>query len=364
MVSIFRSRRARWAVPAGAATVVAAAIGFGAAAGASSPDLPDRTAAELLASVAGSEQPFSGTVVQTARLGLPELPEAATYGTGPAALLTGSHTARIWYSSPEQARFALTGTLEETNVIRDGEDAWVWTSATNAAQHFTLPDRGEEPEATPQAPVDPREAAELLLGVVDPSTEVVVDGTAEVAGRAAYELVLSPRDERSLVSDVRLAVDGDTSMPLRVQVNADGEDEPAFEVGFTTVTFGEPSDDVFRFNPPPGATLEEQDLSGFGAHTDAMKDDAAPQTGRGLPTVVGEGWTSVLVVPDVTVPESDESGILDALLGSTATVSGSYGSGRLLETALVSALLLDDGRLFVGAVTPDVLERAAESVTS
>ncbi|MGH8775677.1 MAG: LolA family protein [Jiangellaceae bacterium] len=365
MTSIFRTRRARWAVPVGTVTVVAGAIGVGALmAGASSPDLPDRSAAELLASVAGSEQPFSGTVVKTARLGLPELPEMVT-DEAPAlvSLLSGSQTARIWYSSPEQARFAVMGAVDETNVIRDGEDVWIWDSSTNTAGHALLPERDGDGEAvpTPQAPVSPQVAAQLLLAAVDPSTEVTVDGTAEVAGRAAYELVLSPREDGSLIDDVRLAVDGETSMPLRVQVNADGDDEPAFEVGFTSVTFGEPSDDVFRFNPPPGATVEEQDLSGLLERGHAQKGHGEPAD-PGAPTIVGENWTAVAVLPGVSLPETDESGLLDALLGSATTVTGPYGSGRMLETALVSALLLDDGRLLVGAVTPDVLEAAAQSV--
>jgi hypothetical protein len=149
-------------------------------------------------------------------------------------------------------------------------------------------------------------------------------------------------------------------MPLRVRINAAGEDEPAFEVGFTSVTFGEPSDDVFRFNPPPGAAIDEYDLTDLRGKDRPHRHDGP--IGSGMPTVVGEGWTSVLVVSGVSLPESDESGLLDAVLGSTTTVSGPYGSGRLLETALVSALLLDDGRLLVGAVTPEILERAAGSV--
>ena len=110
------------------------------------------------------------------------------------------------------------------------------------------------------ATVVEREPPWCLLAAIDPSTEVAVDGTAEVAGRAAYELVVTPRDDRSLVEDVRLAVDGATSMPLRVEVNSTGADEPAFEVGFTSVTFGEPAADVYRFNPPPGATLDEHEV--------------------------------------------------------------------------------------------------------
>jgi hypothetical protein len=40
-------------------------------------------------------------------------------------------------------------------------------------------------------------------------------------------------------------------------------------------------------------------------------------------------------------------------------VQGAFDSGQVLRTKLVSLLLLDDGRLFVGSVTPAVLEQAA-----
>jgi hypothetical protein len=42
-------------------------------------------------------------------------------------------------------------------------------------------------------------------------------------------------------------------------------------------------------------------------------------------------------------------------------VSGSFGTGQLLQTALVSVLILSDGRAFVGAVTPEHLEQVAAS---
>ena len=365
MPSFLRSRRARWAVPIATVAAVGAAIGFGAIiAGASSPDLPEKTAAELLVAVTDSDQPFSGTVVQTSRLGLPEMPTSATAAAGPVALLTGSHTARIWYSSPEQARVAVMDQLDETNVIRDGGDVWVWSSRTNTAQHAVLPPHESGVPATPSAPVSPAEAAAALLAAIDPSTEVAVDGTAEVAGRAAYELVVTPRDDRSLIQDVRLAVDGTTSMPLRVEVNSSGADEPAFEVGFTSVTFAEPADDVFRFNPPPGATVDELDLMAMDAHKGDEPAADLDENARPRPTVVGEAWTTVLVVPDVTLPAPDEDGVLDALLSGASTVSGSYGSGRLLETELLSVLLLDDGRLLVGAVEPDVLTEVAAGPAS
>lgn len=371
MRSFLRSRRARWAVPAATVVALGAAIGGGTLlAGASSPDLPDKTAAELLADVHEAEpQPFAGTIVQTSRLGLPELPGVADGDdeTSLMSMLTGSHTARVWYTSPTQARFALMGSFDEVNVIRDGGDVWLWTSSTNTAEHLEVPAAFDplDPPRVPQQPVTPPEAAERTLGALEDSTDVTISGTAEVAGRDAYELVISPRDDRSLIGDIRLAVDAETSMPLRFEVNARGAEDPAIEIGFTSVTFSEPSPDVYRFNPPPGATVEEHSLGELMTKMPDPRDGEHPTPGElptpgGQPTVVGDDWTSVLVVPDVTLPgDGGDDGRLDALLGAGTRVSGEYGSGTLFETALVSALWLDDGTLLVGAVTPDVLEEAA-----
>ena len=51
--------------------------------------------------------------------------------------------------------------------------------------------------------------------------------------------------------------------------------------------------------------------------------------------------------------------VLGALVGSAKQVHGSWGSGRLLRTSLVSMLTTSDGKIFVGAVTPSVLYAAA-----
>lgn len=367
MRSLLRSRRARWAVPAALVAGVTAAVGGSLLAGASSPELPEQSPAELLADIHEAEpQPFSGTLVQTSRLGLPELPGLGgdDHETSLLTMLTGSNTARVWYSSPEQARFALMGAFDETNVIRDGSDLWVWYSSSNTADHLVLPPGPANGERTPMphGPLTPAEAADQVLAELDDSTAVSVDGTASVAGRAAYELVIAPRDDRSLIDDVRLSIDADTSMPLRFEVNARGADDPAFEVGFTSVTFTEPPAETFRFNPPPGATVNERSLADLMAMQQGKRDGHDARL-TSPPSVVGEGWTKVLVLNDVTLPaggtDGDADAMLDALLASGTRVSGPYGSGLLFETALLSALWLDDGTLLVGAVTPEVLETAA-----
>jgi hypothetical protein len=72
--------------------------------------------------------------------------------------------------------------------------------------------------------------------------------------------------------------------------------------------------------------------------------------------VVGKGWSSVLVA---TLP-ADQQGPgqpspLQGILDKLPRVSGSWGSGHLLSSALFSAVIGDDGRVAVGAVAPRLL---------
>jgi outer membrane lipoprotein-sorting protein len=369
-----QSRTARWAVPLGAVTAIGLGIGVTSVMADAATQLAPKTAAQLLVDVGSApRQPFSGTVVQTARLGLPELPGRAG-STSLQSLVSGSHTARVWYTSPAKARFSLVGDLAESDVIRDGRDVWTWSSTENAATHVRLPAAlADRPAAAAPLPTDPASAAAQALRAIDPSTTVTVEGTGRVAGRSAYELVLAPRDARSLVQQVRLAVDGETSVPLRVQVFAKGGTEPAFETAFTAVQFERPADSVYTFTPPAGAKVREV-APPAGAFEDGTpragsgKDGGAvaPRDGGGRQgpagtRIVGSGWTAVAVLQGVDADALSSDATAGAVLRATTRVEGSYGSGRLLRTPLLSVLLLDDGRALVGAVDPAVLEEAAAS---
>ena len=62
-----------------------------------------------------------------------------------------------------------------------------------------------------------------------------------VAGEAAYQLVLAPRSASSLVGQVRIAIDATHNVPLRVQIFARGAQSPAFQVGYTSISFVRPA---------------------------------------------------------------------------------------------------------------------------
>ena len=352
MVSSALSRRMRLAAPVLAVGVVAAGVTLPRLADASdvSADLPPRTAAELLEAVSEAEvDGLSGTVVGTSRLGLPELPSNGTDGGSAVSLpglLSGSTTARVWKAGDDRARIAVDAPFAEFDVVRDGRDVWTFDSASSDVTHLVLPESEPEPEPTalPPGAATPQDVAEALIAAVEPTTEVSVGRAERVADRAAYELVLDPRDPDTLVDTVRIAVDGETSVPLRVQVFGVGQPEPAFEVGFTSVRFAVPDASVFRFVPPPGSTVTEKSPAPTGPTR------SAPPTAR--PQVHGGGWTTVVELPGAELPEQ--------AAGLVASLSEPVEGGRVLASALVSVLLLDDGRVLAGAVPPARLLELAD----
>ena len=360
-MEIFSRRPAlRWVAPVALAVAVAG-TGIVASTAEAEPKLPPKTAEQLLVDLQESDvDDLSGTVVQKAELGLPVLP---SMGDGADAsqltsLLSGSHTLRVWHDGPDKARFALMDNqLGETDVILNKTDLWTWSSHDNEATHITLPERptADEPRE-PEMPTTPQEAARAVLEAIGPTTAVSTDSAVEVADRPARELVLDPTDDRSLISQVRVAVDDETSAPLRVQVLGVGGQTVA-EIGFTAVEFATPDAGQFVFNPPPGAKITEKGaLEPPADHelTDAEREQArdAAEEVEDNTEVVGEGWTAVMVTK---VPEDAASGQLGAVLASLPAVSGEWGSGKLLAGTAFSAVLTDDGRLAVGAVQPQLL---------
>jgi outer membrane lipoprotein-sorting protein len=323
--------------------------------------LPDRTAAQLLVDVQHAKvDGLSGTIVQTADLGFPALPSLGGGGGSSASfssLVSGSHTMRLWYAGPEHVRLALLGQLGESDLVRNGSDVWAWSSADNTATHYSVPTADDTTPVGPAAGAvtgagTPQQAAEAALEAIDPTTKVTTERTATVAGRDAYQLVLQPRDPQSLIGSVQIAIDGATHIPTRVQVFARGATSPAFETGFTSFTSSTPDASVFGFTPPPGATVKQGDTPK--AHTHGMRHAYSGDT---APRVVGNGWTSVVVLPVGSAASTHGAGPTSAL-EALPTVSGSWGSGHLLQSSLVSALLTDDGRLVVGAVAPAQLYAA------
>jgi hypothetical protein len=254
-----------------------------------------------------------------------------------------------------------------------------------------VPPAGKAKAASPvpqvsQTPLTPQQAASEVLAAVGKTTLVSVQANVMVAGDPAYQLVLAPKDSRSLVGKVAIAVDGKYGFPLRVQLYAKGASSPAFQVGYTALQFVTPAPSNFSFTPPHGASVDvvnlgqnqdksssKQDTSGFGTYGQSWLTVAAfPQSDLTAGFRTGSGSTSSAnssgSQPDIYSASSQgvgvsSQGLLNALLGAGKTVHGTWGSGTLVTTSLFS-MLITGGEVYVGAVEPSVLYAAVGHTTS
>lgn len=387
-----RRKAARYIVPFAVAGVAAATIGLvPALADSGDPELPDITAQELIEKIAASdEEQLSGTVKVSTDLGIPSIGGLAGSfapggGSGSGAssaspdaklmeLASGTHTLRVAADGPDKQRLSILGDSSEYSLVHNGDDVWGYDSESNEVYHAESDGSGKagEHKAPKGVPATPKELAEEALAAVGDTTSVTVDGTAQVAGRDAYKLVIKPKQSGSTVGSVTVAVDAETGVPLKFTLAPSSGGKAAVDAGFTKVDFSKPDASSFSFTPPKGAKVTEADeleaeAEKSGAADKAQKDLGALEDFKGL-NVIGEGWNAVarIEVPGGAGLPTGGSGdapaqaqqFLDALGDK---VTGDFGSGTVFKTRLVNALLTDDGKVYVGAVTEDALVKAADT---
>ncbi|WP_062640154.1 LolA family protein [Streptomyces maremycinicus] len=391
-----RRKAARYIVPVTVIGVAAATIGLvPALADSGDPDLPKITAQQLLDKIAASDvQQLSGTVKISTDLGLPDLGglesgllSGATQGgdgssADPSTKLTelaaGTHTLRVAADGPDRQKLSLLEKAAEYSVIHNGKDVWGYDSASNEVYHSTAEegsDKGSGKAETP-VPATPQELTEDALKAVDDTTSVTVDGTVQVAGRDAYKLLVEPKQSGSTVGAISVAVDAKTGLPLKFTLTPASGGAAVVDAGFTQVSFAKPAASTFDFTVPKGAKVTEGDEAGesapghAGKPGDLAKDLKGAEGAEGLEgldglNVLGEGWTSVAVIETggEGMPSGAEAGgDLGGFLGSFGDkVSGKFGSGTVFSTRLINALMTDDGKVYVGAVTKDALVKAANA---
>ncbi|EGX61643.1 hypothetical protein SZN_01849 [Streptomyces zinciresistens K42] len=415
-----RRKAARYVVPAAVVGVAAATIGLvPAIADSGDPDLPEITAQQLIEKIAKSDvQQLSGTFKITTDLGLPDLGGLASgfasgaMGSGsgagdgssadPTAKLTqlasGTNTLRVAVDGEEKQKLSLLQDASEYSLIHNGKDIWGYDSKTNEVYRGTTDEGPGAKGGAEKAPATPKEFTDQALKAVDDTTSVTVDGTAQVAGRDAYRLLIKPKQSGTTVGAITVAVDAETGMPLKFTLTPTSGGAAVVDAGFTKVSFAKPDASTFAFTPPKGAKItEDGDQDGAAAEKpggppsggpksgspksggpgsgDALREKfekergGAAAEGKGLaagPEVIGKGWNSVAVLDTggEGVPSGAEAGggqlggFLDSL-GDKAT--GKFGSGTVFKTRLINALVTDDGKVYVGAVDKATLVKAADS---
>ncbi|MEU8585627.1 DUF2092 domain-containing protein [Streptomyces sp. NPDC048664] len=398
-----RRKATRYAVPVAVVGVAAATIGLVPAfAGSGDPDLPRISAQQLIQKVAESDvQQVSGTVKISTDLGLPDLgglqdtfaSGALSQGAGgkdgsaadPSsrllALASGTHTLRVAADGQDKQKLSLLEKAAEYSVIRNGGDVWAYDSASNQAYHSTGADAHQGGKAAPRdMPVTPKDFAEQALKAAGSTTSVTVDGTAHVAGRDAYKLLIRPKQSGTTVGAISIAVDAKTWTPLKFTLTPAAGGAAVVDAGFTEVSFAKPAASTFDFTPPKGTKVTQGDdqkaaerhmePKGPGKDPSAKGTDLFGGAGAGAKAghrTIGEGWNSIVVLDTGAkggMPSGAEAdkgaaaGFLDSLGDH---VSGRFGKGTVYSTRLINALMTDDGKVYAGAVTKDALLKAANA---
>lgn len=389
-----RRKAARYVVPVAVVGVAAATIGLvPALADSGDPDLPKISAQQLIDKIAKSDvQQLSGTVRVSTDLGLPDLgglesgllSGAGQGGGGSSAdpqskfteLLTGSHTLRVAADGPDRQKVSLIERAAEYSLIHDGKDVWGYDSKSNEVYHGTAEQHGKEQRE--KTPATPKDFADEALKSVDDTTSVTVDGTVQVAGRDAYKLLVKPKQSGTTVGAISIAVDAKTGLPLKFTLTPASGGAAVLDAGFTQVSFAKPAASTFHFTPPKGAKVTQQD--------DADKAPGKlPKPGKGFPNpgknapksegdlakgadgfkVIGKGWNSIATFDSGSeggLPSGSGGGDLGGFLGSLGDhVTGKFGKGTVFSTRLVNALITDDGKVYVGAVTKNALVKTADA---
>lgn len=388
-----RKKAVRYVVPVAVAGVAAATIGLvPALASTGDPDLPKISAQKLVEKIAASDtEQLSGNVKITTDLGLPSLGGLGGAAGGafapkggndsaqdPSAKLmelsSGTHNLRVAVDGPDKQRVSIRENAAEYSIIHHAGQVWAYDSASNQAFHSTAPEgvTGKQgakkaPEAPKDMPATPGEFAQRALKMAGPTTSVTVDGTSRIADRDAYQLVIKPKQAGSTVGSIKVAVDAKTGTPLKFTLAPSSGGKAVVDVGFTKVDFARPAASTFDFTPPKGAKVTQGD-------THKAQEKRVPQgldgamglNGKNV-KVIGKGWTSVA---ELTAPGSghkagakpgDVPQQAQSFLDSLGTkVTGSFGSGTVFQTRIVNALMTDDGKVYVGAVTKDALVKAAD----
>ena len=403
------------------ALIVPAVIAAGAVAvplQANAVDLPDLTPQQVMLLMDGEITGFSGTIVKTSELGLPplemssmmdeemiaEMEEKMPEGfeefipsiieqnaiTQAIELIAGTHKIRV-YASEVGMRVQVLDPMSQRDFIVNQNEFWAYDArnATALTGTFDMEVSDEDKaefEAEAQAQLDqylaeiqldisnPEAVADYLMAQVGETTEVSVGKDHRIAGRTAYQLIAQPNAENSLVESVVISVDSETGMALDVKVYSIEQEEPAFHVGFESISFETPDASMFSFTPPAGTTVESMELPAeLEAELEQLKseyetkeftneDNAAMRAEfesryaeAPKPAMIGEDWESVIYLP--AMPQEVPMEMMENEL--FADLMTPVDGGKVFSTPLMNVLVLDSGEVYAGAVTIEYLQEVA-----
>ena len=285
-----------------------------------------------------------------------------------AALLGDRNRLRVWWRDDDAWRVDRLLTAGETGLVHRGNTTTEWSFERARAEI------AEDPPIRLPRSVDllPPVLGERALRAAGPA-DVERLPARRIAGRSAPGLRVRPGSQRSAVDRVDLWVDGETGVPLRVEVHADPGDFPELTTAFRDFSVGDPDSGVLDFEATATTEVVRDDVLDIADAANQYAPLRPPAEVAGLERtaasdgavgVYGSGLAQLVAIP----LRSKEADALRDQVGVTP------GSERVpdppggLTVALAPLGLLVTGRegeaawLVAGTVTRSTLADAARDL--
>ena len=205
--------------------------------------------------------------------------ESVLEGSNP---LLGGASGRLWASPDGRLRLELQadvskGSAGDFQVLVDEKSFTVYDPGTETVYRGSLPQHRESSDEAGQD--EPPSLARVQTGIEEAMEHATLSGAtpSDVAGRAAYTVRVSPKENGGLVGGAELAWDAANGTPLRAAVYARGESSPVLELEATEISFGPVPASTFEVTPPPGVKVV--DLSPAEPKDGEGGGEVAPVTG-------------------------------------------------------------------------------------
>jgi len=168
-------------------------------------------------------------------------------------ILSGA-SGRLWASSDGKLRLELQasgkeGATSDSQILVVGKRFQVYDSGSNTVYRGELPQGhgSDAKDAGQQGGEQPPSLAEVKKGLAKLAEHANPSGASpsDVAGRPAYTVKITPKQDGSLLGGAELAWDATHGTPLRAAVYATGDSSPVLELKATDISYGAVDSSVF-----------------------------------------------------------------------------------------------------------------------
>ena len=193
---------------------------------------------------------------------------------GAASPLAAGADGRLWIQGSGRFRLELQSDAGDAQIVSDGDRVTVYDASSNTVHRATLPEQAED-AAQPRRHASEKLTLARIQRTLDRLAKTWTVSGAEptsIAGRPAYTVKISPKDDGGLLGAAQVAWDSVRGAPLRAAVYARGRSEPVLELAATDVSYDAVPDSAVVVAPPKGAkvndlTADEGSGPGHGAGT-------------------------------------------------------------------------------------------------